>query len=110
MATQQGTVDFILDQMSGAGVVTAKKIFGEYGIYCEGKLFALVCDEQLFIKPTPAGRAYAHDINEAQPYPGAKPCLLVSGDKWEDTDWLAGLVRVTIATLPAPHPKKREPS
>src|SRR4051812_11277859 len=73
MATQQGTVDFLLDQMGGASTVSARKMFGDYGIYCEGKMVALVCDEQLFIKPTVGGRAFAPALAEAPPYPGAKP-------------------------------------
>ena len=31
MASKQETVDYILAQISGAGVVRAKKMFGEYG-------------------------------------------------------------------------------
>ena len=108
MASQQKTVDFILDQMAGAGTVSAKRMFGEYGLYCNGKLFALVCDDQLFLKPTPAGRAYASEMGEGSPYPGAKPCLLVTGDRWDDGDWLAELVTVTVAALPPPALKKRK--
>ena len=108
MASQQKTVDLILDQMTGAGAVSARKMFGEYGLYCNGKLFALVCDDQLFLKPTPAGRAYASELDEGIPYPGAKPCLLVTGDRWDDGDWLAELVKVTVAALPVPALKKRK--
>lgn len=106
MATEQRTVDFILEQMGAAGSVSAKKMFGEYGLYLDGKLFALVCDDQLFLKPTTAGRAYAIDLPEGIPYPGAKPCLLVAGDLWDESEWLAELVRITAAALPASAPKK----
>ena len=30
MATSQSTMDFLLDQLSGCGPVTARKMFGEY--------------------------------------------------------------------------------
>ena len=93
--------------MSGAGAVTARKMFGEYGFYRDGKLFALVCDDQLFLKPPPAGRTFADDLREAVPYPGAKPCLLVSGERWDERDWLAELVQVTVGALPTPAPRKR---
>ena len=108
MASQQKTVDFIVEQASDAGGVTARQMFGEYGLYLDGKLFGLVCDEQLFMKPTAAGRAYAGDLGEGIPYPGAKPSLLVPGDRWDDRDWLAELVRVTATALPEPSPKKRK--
>ena len=47
MASQQGTVDFLLDQISGAGSLSVKKVFGEYGVHCDGKMFAIVADDHL---------------------------------------------------------------
>ncbi len=106
MATRASAVEFILEQSAGAGAVSAKKMFGEYGIFCDGRMVALVCDDQLFIKPTPAGRVYAGQLPEAPPYPGAKPCLLVPGEKWDDAEWLSTLIRISAAALPMPKPKK----
>jgi DNA transformation protein len=100
MASKQSTVDFILEQTSKAGTMSAKKMFGEYGIYCDGKIIALVCDDQLFVKPTNAGKAFIKDIVEAPPYPGAKPYLLIPGDKWDDHDWLTTLFTITATGLP----------
>ncbi len=55
MASSKETIDFLLEQMAGAGTITARKMFGEYGMYCDGKIMALVCDDELFVKrPTPA--------------------------------------------------------
>lgn len=105
MSSSQSTVDYMLEQMARAGSVSARRMFGEYGVYCNGKVVALICDNQLFIKPTEAGRALAGAIGEGLPYPGAKPWLLVDGDRLEDADWLTGLVRVTADALPPPKPK-----
>ena len=105
MATDRKTVDYLVEQMAAAGAVTARPMFGEYGVYCDGKMFAIIADEQLFIKPTPGGRALASDAAEASPYPGAKPHLLIDADRWEDREWLSDLVRGTTAELPAPKPK-----
>jgi TfoX/Sxy family transcriptional regulator of competence genes len=114
MATQPSTVEFIVEQMANAGTVTARKMFGEYALYCEERLVALVCDDKLFIKPTTAGRAFMGQVTEAPPYKGAKPYLFVSGEQWDDRDWLAQLVKVSAAELPLPvkkapstSPKKR---
>ena len=109
MATDKHTVAFIVDQLSTAGDVLARPMFGEHGLYCEGKMLGMICDGQLFIKPTAAGRMLGSDLEEAPPYPGAKPCLLVDPDRWDDGDWLAELVRVTTTELPAPKPKVRKP-
>ena len=106
MSSRQRTIAVILEQASGAGPVTAREMFGEYGLYCDGKLVAPVCDEQLFVKPTAAGRAYLGSITEAAPYPGAKPCFRVPGNMWEDADWLSDLIRMTAAALPMPPAKK----
>ena len=106
MSTQQKTVDYILEQSAGAGTMTARKMFGEYGMYCDGKVMAFICDDQLFIKPTEAGRAYLGEVTEAEAYPGSKMYFLVDGDRWDDADWLAGLGKATADALPPPKAKK----
>jgi len=107
MASQQRNVDFVLEQMSGAGDVSARKMFGEYAIYCGGKVVALFCDDQLFMKPTAAGRALLGKVKEAPPYPGAKPYFLITGDRCEDGEWLSELARLTERELPAPKPPRK---
>ena len=107
MASEQTFVDFIVDQIENAGEITAKKMFGEYGLYSGEKLFALICDDKLFIKPTQAGRAFIGDVVEAPPYPGAKPSFLIE-EKVEDRGWLSELVRISVAELPMPKPKKKK--
>lgn len=106
MASKQTTVDFIVEQISNAGVITTKKMFGEYGIYCDSKIVALVCDDQLFIKPTTAGKAFIGEFVEQPPYTGAKPYLYISGDLWEDAEWLTALIKASTKELPPPVPKK----
>ena len=106
MASAQSTVDFIVDQLGGTGVISAKKMFGEYGLYLDSKLAALVCDNQLFIKPTAAGRQFIGTPTEAPPYPGAKPYFLISGELWDDGVWMSQLVKITAAELPLPKKKK----
>lgn len=106
MASQQSTVDFIIEQIAKAGQVSARKMFGEYGIYCDGKMVALVCDDQLFVKPTKGGRALVGDVVEASPYRGAKPCFLIPGDRWDDADWLTELIAISTAELPTPVKKR----
>jgi TfoX/Sxy family transcriptional regulator of competence genes len=105
VATDQRTVDFLAEQLSTLGV-SARKMFGEYALYCHGKTVALVCDDQLFVKPTAPGRAFIGDVVEAAPYPGAKPSLLIDPDLWDDGDWLCQLIRITADALPMPKPKR----
>ena len=106
MASEQNFVDFITGQIKKAGIITAKKMFGEYGIYSDGKLFGLICDNKLFIKPTKAGREFIGNPIEQSPYEGAKPSFVIE-DKVEDSEWLSHLVRITLNELPEPKPKNR---
>lgn len=108
MATQQRTIDYLIEQATGAGTVSAKPMFGEYGLYVDGKMIGLVCDDQLFVKPTTSGRVHAEPVSDAPPYPGAKPQMLIEADRWDDAEWLCELLRVTAADLPAPKPRKRQ--
>lgn len=108
MSSDQEFVDFIVDQIENAGEITAKKMFGEYGVWSDGKIFALICDNKLFIKPTEAGRVFINDVVEAPPYPGAKPSFLIE-DKIDDREWISNLVRITLNELPEPKPKTKKP-
>lgn len=106
MSTQQRTIDYLIEQASGAGTVSAKPMFGEYGVYVDGKMIGLVCDDQLFVKPTKLGCAHAEPASDAPPYPGAKPHLLIGADRWDDAEWFGELLRLTAAELPTPKPRK----
>lgn len=106
MASARKTVDFIVDQIAGAGAVAARPMFGEYGLYCDGKMIGIVADDRLYIKPTAGGRAHVPDAEDAPPYPQAKPYLLIDEDRWDDQDWMADLVHITAAELPAPKPRR----
>ena len=104
MASSADFVQYIVDQCSGAGAIVAKKMFGDYGIYCEGKIFGLICDDRLYIKPTESGRALLHTVDLQPPYEGAKPYFYIADV--DDRDYLSALVRETCRALPAPNPKK----
>jgi len=110
MATTQDFALFVTEQMSGAGPVSSRKMMGEYVVYLEEKVVALICDNRLFIKPTEAGRTFIEQSTlapavQAPPYPGAKPFFLIE-EKLEDRDFLAQLLQVSYKELPIPKPKK----
>lgn len=107
MATSQSTVDFLLDQLSGTGQITTKKMFGEYCLYLAGKPVGFVCDDQLFLKSTNAGRGMIPEVVEGYPYPEAKPHLLITADLWEDREWLRQLIQATAYELPQTKPRKK---
>jgi TfoX/Sxy family transcriptional regulator of competence genes len=105
MATDATFADFVLEQMQGAGALASKKMFGEYAVYCDGKVVALLCNNQLFVKPTEPGRALLKTVTEAPPYPKAKPHWLIESEL-DDRELLSRLIRATAAALPLPKIKK----
>jgi TfoX/Sxy family transcriptional regulator of competence genes len=105
MASDQHFAEFVRDQMSDAGDVSYRKMFGEYAVYLDGKVVALVCDNQCFVKATDAGRAYLGSVTEAPPFPGANPYFLIA-DELDDRERVAELVRITAGALPPPRKKK----
>ena len=114
MATSQSTIEFLLDQLRDCGPVTVRKMFGEYCLYFADRPIGLVCDNQLFLKPTAQGRALMTEVVEGVPYPRAKPHFLLSADQWDERESLCHLVRVTAhalsqVTLPAARPAGRTP-
>ena len=105
MASDQSFVEFIVDQMRDAGDVRYRKMFGEYALYCNEKVVALICDNQLFVKPTAGGAAFIGDVVEAPAYAGARMSYLIE-EKYEDAEWLGELIRITEGELPAPKAKR----
>ena len=95
MATDRGFVEYVTEQLQGAGSVRAKRMFGEYGLFCDGLFFAVVCADQLFIKPM------------APPYEGAKDYILV--EDIDDAETLTALASLTCEALRASErPKRRK--
>ena len=109
MSTTQTIIYFLLDQLADCGAVTARKMFGEYCLYYDGRPVGLVCDNQLFLKNTAQGRGLLEEVVEAAPYPRARPHLLLTADQWDDRHNLCQLVRVTadaLSLVEAPGPVK----
>lgn len=105
MASNPDFVQYIVDQCSGAGDVTARKMFGDYTLYCNGKPFGLVSDNGFYVKPTEDGLKLLRTEDPRPPYPGAKPHFYIVDV--DDRDYIASLVKATCAALPEPKKRKR---
>lgn len=105
MASSLSYVEFAVEQMSGAGTITYRRMFGEYGLYCDGKYFGMVCDDRVLIKITPVGEALLPDCPHGIPYEGGGEMLLPDV---ENRETLTELVRVTCAALPEKKPRKKK--
>ena len=106
MASNSDFVQYIADQCAGAGEITVKKMFGDYGIYCNGKIFGLICDDCFYLKPTETVRTLLRTVDMRPPYEGAKDYFYIADV--DDRDYLALIVGETYKALPEPKPKKKK--
>ena len=105
MSCHPDFVEYIADQCSGAGEIVTKKMFGDYGVYCNGKLFGLICDDRFYLKPTEAARKLLRNVNLLPPYDGAKDYFYIADV--DDRDYLSEIVRETCNALPEPKKRKK---
>lgn len=105
MASHKDYVEFVMEQMADAGRITCKKMFGEYGLYCDGIYFGCVCDDRTMVKITSAGEAFWPDCPRDIPYEGGRAMF---APDVEDRERLAELVRVTCGALPGKKTQKRK--
>ena len=103
MSTRKETIASLLDLIPLP--VTAKAMFGEYALYLDGKVVALICDDTLFVQDLPASRAHLGEAPTGAPYPGAKPHIDASA-ALDDPETLARALRALAEVLPAPKPRK----
>lgn len=102
MASHPDFVEYVSEQLNGAGHIRTRKMFGEYGLYCDDIFFGVICDDQLFIKITPQGEAAFPHLPKAPPYEGARDSFLV-----EEVDDPAAAVQLTRITCQALTGQKR---
>jgi len=108
MPCTQEFVDYVIDQTNKAGEITAKAMFGGFHVYSDGKLYALIVNDELYVKATEGGRAFIGDVVEAAAFPRAKVLSFLIEDKLDDNEWLSELVKITVAELPEEKPKKKK--
>ncbi len=106
MASNIDFVQYIVDQCSEAGEIVAKKMFGDYGIYCDGKIFGLICDDRFYLKPTEEVKPLLRTEELCPPYDGAKDYFYIADV--DDHDYLSQLVKQTCRSLPEPKPKRKK--
>ena len=106
MACSSDFVDFIVDQCVGAGEISVRKMMGDYCIYCDGTIFGLICDNNLYVKVTEAGEAVLEEVVLRQPYEGAKDYFYVSNV--DNRDYLEDIIKATLPELRSPKAKARK--
>ena len=106
MATQKETVQFILDKLRDPKRFSARAMFGEYALYADGEVVALICDDRLYVKILPASGALEEQCEKGEPYPRAKPHYLVEEGQ---ISTLLQLPAILFAIAKSRAPKKTPP-
>lgn len=97
MACNPDFVQYIIDQCSGAGQIDVKKMMGDYCIYCDGILFGLICNNNLYVKVTEPGRTVLREVVLRPPYDGARDYFYISDV--DDREYLTKLIKITLPVL-----------
>ena len=104
MASSKEYLDFIMEQLRGAGDISYRPMMGEYIIYYRGKIVGGIYDNRFLIKPTKSAAALMPDAESVLPYEGAKEMLLA--EDVENAEFLSELIEAMYDELPAPKTKK----
>ncbi len=107
MATDPSFVEHVAEQARLGPRLTWRKMFGEYGIYIDGKIVAFACDDSLFVKPAAATEPLVTDLPKRPPYPGAK-LYPVADELLDDPDRLRELLLKTWEAVPTGKSRKKK--
>lgn len=92
-------VQYIIEQASQAGEVRARKMFGDYCLYCDGKPVGLICDDYLYLKPLKELESVLREDDRQMrpPYDGAKPHYVITNV--DNADYVSQLVQTVADNL-----------
>jgi len=93
-------VEFILTKLGHAPRFAARAMFGEYALYADGKVVALICDDQLFVKVLPQSRMLEEQCEKGNPYAGARPHYVVEEYQLAQLAGLPGILLQMAEALP----------
>ena len=101
MSTSKDTIAFILQKLRNAPHFTARAMFGEYALYADGKVVALVCNDLLYVKICPASSCFENTCEKDSPYPGAKAHYVVNEEQLSNLAILPETLIAIAKSLPA---------
>jgi TfoX/Sxy family transcriptional regulator of competence genes len=104
MASDIDFVNFVIDQIKNVGIITHKKMFGEYLIYANQKPVVLICDDTAFVKTLDCVKPYLENAEKGFPYDGAKEHYIVDV---ENSELLSTIVKEIEKTTPIPKKKSK---
>ncbi len=105
MPADKKFLDHAIELLAPLGAVTSKPMFGGYGIFFEGDMFALISGNGLFFKADASNLAAYQQAGSKQYKP--MPYYQVPADVMADTSKLLEWARASTAVAHASAKKKR---
>lgn len=102
MTVSDEFIAYILDQYSGWGNVTVRKMFGGAGLYRDGKMFGLIADDVAYLKVDDSNREEFVQAGSSpfKPYPDKQTSMSyfeVPPEVLENADELANWSKRSLA-------------
>lgn len=114
MSVSDGFSRHVLDQLALLGPVELRRMFGGAGLYLEGRMFALIAEDELFLKTDNRNRP-RHEAAGCRPFrpfpdqPMRMPYWSVPADVFDDRERLAEWARAAVeASLRSPAKRTRQ--
>ena len=108
MSTQKDTVAYILETLGNDTRFTTRALFGEYALYADGRVVALICDDLLYVKITPQSEELETFCEKDSPYEGAKLHYLIEENQLHEIENLPSILCSISHALPPAKPKKKK--
>ncbi|MCL2444783.1 TfoX/Sxy family protein [Candidatus Saccharibacteria bacterium] len=105
MASSEGFVEYVMEQLEDVGILRYRKMFGEFCVYVNEKPIVLVCDDRIYLKKVAELEEVMVGQEVGVPYDGASERWVVDVD---DRELLREAVEILDAVTPVPMPKKRK--
>lgn len=103
MSTSPKTIEDLGRALALVPEVTFLSMMGEYSICSRNRMFAVVCNDELFIKTSPETLCLFRDT-ETRPFPGSTTMLKANAEWLDDPEKLGEVVLYTLASHPPPLP------
>jgi DNA transformation protein and related proteins len=108
MATQKETVEFLLAKLRQPKRFSARAMFGEYALYADGKVVALICDDLLYVKILPASQQLEALCEKGEPYPGARLHYIVEEGQLSTIETLPKILSAIAESRPVKKKKTHQ--
>lgn len=95
MKASREYLDFVLDKLSPIGDIRSRAMFGGYGIFHEGLMFALISEDTLYFKVNESNR-HIYETAQSKPFPHGISYWEVTSDVLEDNTRLLELANISI--------------